>query len=93
MPKLVTFKKGDRVQWTAAGRGGSHIITGEIVGVVNPGTLPKQIVSGSIRPHKSYLVKDGNGRIFWPRVAALKPASSGNIFEGVGPVEKEASLG
>jgi hypothetical protein len=71
MPKLVTFKKGDRVQWTAAGRGGSHIITGEIVSVVNPGTLPKD-TTGVVRPHKSYLVKDASGRIYWPRVASVK---------------------
>ena len=69
---MASFKKGDRVQWTAGGRGGSHIISGVITNVAIPGYIP-QGFKGS-RPHKSYIVKDADGRIYWPRVASIRAA-------------------
>lgn len=80
----MTFKMGDRVEWTSQSNGTIKKKAGEVVAVVRargavwdflPAGTPSCVAKkfGNPRTHESYLVRVGR-TIYWPLVKNLHPA-------------------
>lgn len=80
------FRCGDTVTWRSQAAGIWREKTGQVIAVVPAGSRPNDTFqalgmrehmkgAGWQRDHVSYVVRAG-GRLYWPRVSALTPASS-----------------
>lgn len=77
---MERFKIGDRVEWTSQAGGWTRTKIGTVETVVPPGCIvpkcSKNPNPGACRDHESYLVRVQKKGLYWPRVAALRPAAS-----------------
>ena len=75
------FRIGDEVSWTSGAGGHFRSKKGRIVEVVPAGKFPRSKLDGpgGYRDHESYVVEvqkvRSRPKLYWPRVAYLKPAS------------------
>lgn len=73
----MTFKIGDRVEWTSQSAGCTRTKAGVVECVLDPreepGPMSKNRNPGMVRDHVSYLVRVKGRGLYWPRVKALRP--------------------
>jgi hypothetical protein len=78
----MTFKVGDRVEWTSQAAGIARTKIGAVIEVVPPNGDPKSKLRemGWSRDHESYVVRavaqgrtsNARAATYWPRVSALR---------------------
>lgn len=75
---MVTFVKGNIVEWESQAAGYWKRKRGEVVEIVPAGVVPRWMPSsrkpGMARDHESYIIHVRGAGRYWPRVSALKHA-------------------
>lgn len=89
--KDAKFKIGQQVEWTSSSNGSTTTKRGKVEAVIAAKTYPtpnqrnEADAVGAYRDHESYMVRvpgktsAAKGKLYWPRVSALKPCNSERI--------------